>query len=242
MQLELQGPNGQIATQASVTVTAGMTIGDIVNALNTAFGSTASFALSSNGALTMTPGSGLSEFSLAVTSDSTQRGTTGTSFSELFGLGTQQTAAQAQGFAVNPAIVQGAQALAFARPQITSTTATGDNIVASGDNSGLLALQNVNNTQLSFPAAGGLNAQTNTLGNYADAFYQDIATQTQATTTSATAASDALTEAQTRQSQASGVDLDEELSNIVTYQQAYSAAARVLQTADQVYCTLLQVQ
>ena len=242
MQMELEGPNGQIAQQASITVTSGMTIGDIVNALNTAFGSTASFSLSSSGALTVTPGSGYSNYALNVTSDSTQRGTTGMSFSQIFGLGTQQMAAQAQGFAVNPAIVQGAQALAFAQPQITSTTAIGDNIVASGDNSGLLALQNVNNTQLSFPAAGGLGAQTNTLGNYADAFYQDIATQTQSTTTSATAASDALTEAQTRQSQVSGVDLDTELSNMVMYQNAYSAAARVLQTASQLWTTLLQVQ
>lgn len=242
MQMELEGPNGQIAQQASITVTSGMTIGDIVNALNTAFGSTASFSLSSSGALTVTPGSGYSNYALNVTSNSTQRGTTGMSFSQIFGLGTQQMAAQAQGFAVNPAIVQGAQALAFAQPQITSTTAIGDNIVASGDNSGLLALQNVNNTQLSFPAAGGLGAQTNTLGNYADAFYQDIATQTQSTTTSATAASDALTEAQTRQSQVSGVDLDTELSNMVMYQNAYSAAARVLQTASQLWTTLLQVQ
>ncbi len=242
MQLQLTGPNGQIASQTSVTVTASMSIGDIVNALNTAFGSTASFSLSSGGALTMTPGSGYSNYALNVTSDSTQRGTTGMSFSELFGLGAQQTVAQAQSFVVNPAIAQGAQALAFAQSQITSTTAAGDAIVNSGDNSGLLALQNLINTQVSFPAAGNLNAQTNTLGNYAGAFYQDIATQTQTAQSSATSASDQLTEAQSRQSQVAGVNLDQELSNMVTYQQAYSAAARILQTADQIYSTLLQVQ
>jgi len=51
-----------------------------------------------------------------------------------------------------------------------------------------------------------------------------------------------LTAAQTQQSQVSGVDLDQELSNMVMYQQAYGAAARVLQTANQVYSTLLQIQ
>jgi flagellar hook-associated protein 1 FlgK len=242
MQLELQGPNGQIAKQANITVTSGMTIGEIVNALNTAFGSAASFSLSSSGTLTMTPGSGYSSYTLNVTGDSTQRGSTGMSVSELFGLGAQQTVAQAQNFAVNPAIAQGAQALAFAQPQITASTVPGDAVVLPGDNSGLLALQNVNSAQVSFPAAGGITAQTNTLGNYADAFYQNIATQTQTTQTNATAASDQLTEAQTRQSQVSGVNLDEELSNMVMYQQAYGAAARVLQTADQVYATLLQIQ
>lgn len=242
MDLELEGPNGQVAKQANITVTAGMTVGDIVTALNTAFGSAAGFSLSSTGALTMTPGAGNSGYSLNVLSDSTQRGSTGISFTELFGLGAQQMAAQAQGFTVNPAIAQGAQPLAFGQPQITSSTTAGDTVVTAGDNSGLLALQNVNSAELGFPAAGGLGAQTNTLGNYADAFYQNIATQTQSAQGSATAASDQLTEATTRQSQVSGVDLDQELSNMVMYQQAYSAAARVLQTADQVYTTLLQVQ
>lgn len=242
MDLELEGPNGQVAKQANITVTAGMSIGDIITALNTAFGSAASFSLSASGALTMTPGAGNSGYSLNVLSDSTQRGSTGMSFTELFGLGAQQTAAQAQGFAVNPSIAQGVQSLAFGQPQITPSTTTGDTVVTSGDNSGLLALQSVNGAELDFPAAGGLTAQTNTLGNYADAFYQNIATQTQSAQSSATAASDQLTEATTRQSQVSGVDLDQELSNMVMYQQAYSAAARVLQTADQVYATLLQVQ
>ena len=56
-----------------------------------------------------------------------------------------------------------------------------------------------------------------------------------------TAAGDQLTEAQTRQSQVSGVNLDNELSNMVLYQQAYSAGARVLTTANQLFSTLLQI-
>jgi flagellar hook-associated protein 1 len=241
IQLSLTSPNGTLGKQASVTVNSGMTIGDVVTALNTAFGGAATFALSSNGSLTMTPGASYSGYSLNVTSDSTQRGTTGVSFSQLFGLGTQQTIDQAAGFSVNPALVQGQQALAFGQPQITGTTVAGDTVVTSGDSSGLLALQNLSNAQLSFSAAGSLNAQTNTLGNYAAAFYQGIATGTQTAQSNATAASDQLTEAQTRQSQVSGVNLDEELSNMVMYQQAYAAGARVLQTATQLFTTLDQI-
>ena len=85
--LQLTGPNGQPGPTASVTLNSGMTIGDIVTALNTAFGSAATFSLSANGSLTMTPGASYSGYSLGVTSDSTQRGTTGMSLSELFGLG-----------------------------------------------------------------------------------------------------------------------------------------------------------
>lgn len=241
VQLQLQTANGAAVKQASVTLNAGMSIGDIVTALNTAFGGAASFALSSNGALTMTPGAGYSGDTLAVTSDSTARGTTGVSLSQLFGIGTQQTVAQAAGFAVNPAIVDGQQALAFAQPQITGSTAAGGTVVASGDNSGLLALQNLSNTQLQIPAAGGLDAQTNTLGNYAGAFYQNVATITQSTQSNATAAGDLLTEAQNQQSQVSGVNLDQQLSDMILYQQAYSAGARILTAANQIFTTLMQI-
>jgi flagellar hook-associated protein 1 FlgK len=242
MQLALQGPKGAMGPQASVTLTAGMTIGDIVTALNSAFGSAANFTLSSNGQLTMTPGTGYPGYSLDVQSDSTQRGTTGMSVSSLFGLGTEETVDQAESFAVNPSVASGQNALSFATPQITPTTVAGGTVVASGDSSGLLALQNLSNTQISFPAAGILNAQTNTLGNYAGSFYQSIATITQSTQSNATASSDQLTEAQSRQSQESGVNLDAELSNMVLYQQAYSAGARVMQSVEQVFATLMQIQ
>jgi flagellar hook-associated protein 1 FlgK len=240
--LNLTGPSGQAGPTASVTLNSGMTIGNIVTALNTAFGSAASFSLSANGSLTMTPGANYSGYTLGVSSDSTQRGTTGVSLSELFGLGSQQTVNQAVNFAVNPSIADGQHTLAFAEPQITSSTVAGDTVVASGDASGLLALQNVSNTQLTFPAAGGLNAQTTSLGNYADSFYQSVASTTQTVQQNSTSASDQLTEAQTRQSQVSGVSLDNELSNMVLYQQAYSAGARVLTAANQLFSTLLQIQ
>ena len=239
--LQLSSPNGAVAKQASVTVTAGMTIGDIVTALNTAFSGAATFSLSSGGSLTMTPAAAYSGYSLAVTGDSTQRGTTGTSLSALFGLGTQQMIDQSAGFSLNPAIAQGRQELSLAQPQITPSTTAGGTVVASGDNSGLLALQSLSNAQRTFSAAGTLGAENATLSGYAGGFYQSIATATQATQSNATAAGDQLNEAQSRQSKVSGVNLDDELSNMVLYQQAYSAGARVMQTADQLYTTLLQI-
>jgi flagellar hook-associated protein 1 FlgK len=231
MQFVLKGPNSQIGKQASVTLTAGMSIGDIVSALNTAFGGAASFSLSSSGTLTMTPSAANSGYQLNVVSDSTERGSTGMSFTQLFGLGSQQLAAQAQGFTVNPALSANPSLLALGQPSITSSTAIGDPIVASGDASGLNALENVSSAQQIFQAAGTLTAQSTSLSNYVGAFYQDIATQTQTASTNSTTQSDRLTEAQSLQSQTSGVNLDEELSKMVVYQQAYSAGARLLQVA-----------
>jgi flagellar hook-associated protein 1 FlgK len=189
----------------------------------------------------MTPSSSYSGYTLNVTQDTTARGTTGMSFTQLFGLGAQQQAAQAQGFAVNSSVASNPQLMAFGQPSIAAGTAAGDNIIGSGDNRGVLALQNLATAQRTFSAVGNLGGQITTLGGYAAGFYQDVAVQSQTATSNSTQQSDRLQEAQSRQSQVSGVNLDEELSNMMIYQQAYSAGARILQVVQQMYDTLLQV-
>jgi flagellar hook-associated protein 1 FlgK len=241
MSFVLKGPDGQLGKQVSVTLAAGMSIGDIVNALNTQFGGAATFSLGSDGTLGMTPSSSYSGYTLNVAQDTTARGTTGMSFTQLFGLGAQQQAAQAQGFAVNSSVASNPQLMAFGQPSITASTAAGDNIIGSGDNRGVLALQNLATAQRTFSAVGNLGAQITTLGGYAAGVYQDVAVQSQTATSNSTQQSDRLQEAQSRQSQVSGVNLDEELSNMMIYQQAYSAGARILQVVQQMYDTLLQV-
>ena len=242
MMFTLKGPNGEIGKQASVTLTAGMTIGNIVSALNTSFGGAATFALNSDGSMSVTPSAGNAGYTLQVNSDSTQRGSTGMSFTTLFGLGAGVPAALTSNFSVNSAIANSPSQLPLAQSSIGAATAAGDNIVGSGDNRGLLALQNLQNSNQNFAGAGALNAQSATLDAYADSFYQDAATRGSTAQTNATTQSDRLSEAQSRQSSYSGVNLDEELTNMMTYQQAYSAGARMLTVVQQLYDTLLAVQ
>ena len=238
--LVLKGADGSTVRKASVTVTSGMTIGDVVSALNTQMGGTCTFALNSDGSLSETPANPAN--SLNVTSDSTVRGTTGMSFSALFGLGDQQAANFASGFSVNPSIAASPDTLAFAQMNIDAATVAGDTVVGHGDSSGALALQNVGTTAQSFAAAGDFSARKATLGDYAASFYQDMALASQTATSNQTAQDDRLQEAQSRQSNVSGVSLDEELTNMTTFQQAYSASARVLTVVQQLYTTLLQIQ
>ena len=241
MSFALKNADGGVDKTATVTITAGMSIGDVINALNTSFNGAATFNLKSSGQLAMTPSAANAGDSLNVASDTTSRGATGVSFTELFGLGINQQAAQAQGFSVTSAISSGANGLPFAQPNITSTTVAGDQIVGSGDASGLVAFQNLANKALSIPASGGLAAQTSSLSDYAANFYQDVATRSDQVDSNNTTQSDRLTEAQSQQASTSGVNLDEELSNMVIYQQAYSAGARMLQVGQQLYDTLLQM-
>jgi flagellar hook-associated protein 1 FlgK len=238
----LVGPNGEIAKTATVTVAAGDAIGNVVASLNTALGGKAIFTLNGDGSISETQPTALSAFNLNVTSDTTQRGTTGLSFTQLFGIGVNQTAQLSASFALNPQLANAPQRLATAQPQITAATIAGDSVVTHGDNTGLLALEQVGNAQQSFAAAGGISAEVTSLGNYGAAFYQDVATRSTNAKANQTAQDDRLQEAKTRQSATSGVNLDEELSNMMTYQQSYAAGARMLTVVQQLFTTLLQIQ
>ena len=44
-----------------------------------------------------------------------------------------------------------------------------------------------------------------------------------------------------RRDSSSGVNLDEELSNMIIYQQSYNAAARIISTVNQMFDSLLQL-
>ncbi len=219
-----------------------MTVGNVISAINTSFGGAATASLASDGTLTITPASQYSAYSVNVTNDTTQRGATGMSFTTMFGIGSGQQAALASSFQVNPALAASPSKLAFAQSNITTTSVAGDSIAGAGDNRGLLALQNIQSQDQSFARVGNLSTQVATLGDYAGSFYQDVATRSQTVTSNATAQSDRFAEAQSRQSQTSGVNLDEELTNMMTYQQAYAAGARMLTVVGQLYDTLLQIQ
>ena len=241
MSFMLKNPNGTIDKQVTVNITAGMSVGDVVTAMNTAMGGAGTFALNADGSMKFTPSAANSKDNLTVTSDTTQRGGTGMSFTQLFGIGVNQAAAQAQAFAVNSNMASQPSSLPFAQANITSSTVAGDSILGTGDARGLIALQNLANARQTFSAAGGMGAQVSTLADYAANFYQDISTRSNAASTASTTQSDRLSEAQSRQSSESGVSLDEELSNMMIYQQAYAAGARMLQVGQSLYDMLLQM-
>jgi flagellar hook-associated protein 1 FlgK len=240
--MSLKGPDGSIARNVSITTSAGQTIGNVISALNTALGGAATLTLNSDGSISTANSALYPGYTLNVTGDTTERGTTGMSFTELFGLGANALAQQAQGFSVTSADANNPARVGFATPQITAATVAGDTIVSAGDNSGAIALENAINKTDSFPAAGGIAAQTATLSDYAASFYQNLSTQSNAVKTHQTTQDDRLTEVNQRVASYSGVNLDEELTNLTSYQQAYAAGARILTVVDGLYQTLLQIQ
>jgi flagellar hook-associated protein 1 FlgK len=236
--LLLKGPQGQRVGETSVAVT-GTTIGDMIGALNTAFSGKATFTLDANGKLQATPAAGYAGYNLEVTADTTSRGTTGESFSSLFGLGTGEAMARAQGFDLRPEVASTPQRLAFAESSLDASTALGSAVVSTGDNRGLLDLQNLANQSVSFAAAGALPARTATFADYTAAFYQQVAQSGNAIDNAKDEQDMRLQVAQGAQSQSEGVNLDEELEKIMMYQQAYNAGARLIRVTQELYDELL---
>jgi flagellar hook-associated protein 1 FlgK len=239
--LSLKGPDGDIVRQVDVTTVAGMTVGGIIGALNTALGGAATLTLNADGSVSTTKSALYADYKLNIAGDTTMRGGTGMSVTALLGIGDNNLANQAAGFAVTQAVQTMPQRIGLATANLTAATPLGTAIVTGGDNSGALSLQTVLNANRDFPAAGGLSSQTASLSDYAAAFYQNLSTRSNAVSQMQATQGDRLQEAQSRMASVSGVNLDEELTNLTTYQQAYAASARVLSVVDKLYETLLQL-
>ena len=233
---------GTQQSTVSVTVPPGgfATMQDMLNALNAPIGGVGqygSFGLSAQGALSFTPSA--AGVSLAVVSDDTQRGTGGPSLTQLFGIGVSQQATRAATFQLRSDIEANPANMALAKLDLSAPAGTA--AVAPGDGSGAAALAKAATASVSFGAAGDLPAMTTTVTQYAANLAGALGQQASAASSANTAAAAVQSEAQTRLQSVEGVNLDEELVNLTTYQQAYNASARLIQASQSLINTLLDV-
>ena len=103
---------------------------------------------------------------------------------------------------------------------------------APGDNSNALALADLQN-------AGSLLGGTATVADVYAQMVADVGTRTHQAGTNAEVHAQLLGQAENAKAAVSGVNLDEEAANLVRFQQAYSAAAQVIATANTLFDTLL---
>ena len=174
-----------------------------------------------------------------VPNDTTNRGSTGLSLSSLFGLGPSFQPEAASGVKVVDRIANDNKLLALAR---LDTTATGTTpALTVGDARGALALQAVREERIAFGKTGNIGSQTTTLGDYGAAVLSDFATRAQQAESFLLDRDALRVVLQARTSDVSGVNLDEELGNMILFQNAYNASARMIATARQLFDVLLEV-
>lgn len=236
----LRGASGQILRTFSVPV-GGTTVNDMITSLNTAAGGMATFALDANGQMTMTPAGAYPGARLEVTNDTTARGTTGLSMSQFFGLGTAMRQNQAAALSVRSDITTNAAKLGLAQLDLLPTTSPGDVVLGVSDNRGALRLAGIANANYSWSAAGGLGSGTMSIGDYVAQVMGSQSDMLNSVKADQIYRQDVSEEIATRKSSIEGVNIDEELSNMMVFQQAYNASARLMSVVQQMYDTLFEV-
>jgi flagellar hook-associated protein 1 FlgK len=224
----------------SVAVPAGGTMADLLTQLNDpslGVGRYGAFALDGNGRMSFTPNASSAASSMAVIDDTTSRGAGGPTMSELFGLDAGTRSVRASGYSIRADIDRDPRLLALA--QLDLTVAAGQPVLSAGDGRGARALADVGEQAVNFADAGGAAGGSMAINRYLSDLAGDIGGRAAAAQQRQSAATALQTEAKSRRASYEGVNLDEELVKLTTYQQAFNASARMIQAAKDMYDTLL---
>lgn len=234
------GERGSKLRDIEVAVPAGGDVAGLVAALNnpaTGVGRYGSFSLNpTTGALTFT-GSGSPAPVMSVVEDKTTQVPSGVSLTELFGIGSGARSSRADGFSIRADIRQTPTRLALA--QLDPTAGAGTQGLSVGDGRGALRLADAGQRAAGFEAAGGSNGGAISVSRYASELSGDIGGKAASAKNRQVAAQTLYGEATARQTAYEGVNLDEELVLLTTYQQAFNASARMIQAAREMYDTLI---
>lgn len=112
--------------------------------------------------------------------------------------------------------------------------------VHEGDNSAALSLSHAfERTDIDFEATDGLSGERTSLTDYAAGIVATAATKTKVAESSYEFQSGLVTDLSTRIQNEAGVNLDEEMSDLIIFQRAYTASAQVISTVDEMFDALL---
>ena len=120
---------------------------------------------------------------------------------------------------------------------LAAATIDSDGKLSPGDNTNGLAMTEVQHNRYSF-----YNVSSGTLGTAFNTFYSDIGSTNRNITTKHDYLYTVLDEMHSKQDALAGVNLDEELADILRYQYMYQASAKIVSTIDSMMETLLAMR
>lgn len=241
MQIELKGADGTDLVSYNLTITAaGNTFNDIITDLNASPLSTYMlFSIGSSGELVSTPNTGFENSKIHIRSDSTSRGATGVPLSDFFGIGNKYLIDASFDLKVVQRISDDVNLFSLAR--FDNAALIGNNALSFGDQRGAIALQELEYSTVKIGKAGGLNQFNSTLGQYTAAVLADFGFRAQLAEDLGEDSTVLLGELNQRTASISGVNIDEELSNMIIFQNAYSSSARMLSVAQELFDEILGI-
>lgn len=237
----LSQADGKPIRDVTVAVPAGTTMQDLLTALNantTGVGLVGAFSLDAQGQLSFTP-STTPPVSISVSQDQTSRGAGGPSISSLFGLGVIERNSRANRLSVDAKIESDPNKLALSKLNLAA--ATGTPAISPGNGQGARALAAAGELKTSFDAVGNLSALNVSLIDYAAQFGAAIGSRASSAETERLTTEAVSKEVSTRRQSVEGVNIDEELVRLTTYQQAFNASARMIQAAKELFDVLTNI-
>lgn len=241
LSLEITDANGAAIRQINMAVPAtATTVGDLINSLNSSIGSYGSFAMDPQGHVAFTPSNGYVGSTISVISDNTVNTAGGPTMTQMLGIGWTTQAARTSSFSVRSDIAANPSLLSLAQLDLSQTVG-GQSALAVGDGRGATAMASAGSNTITFSAAGALKGGASSLSTYGSQLAGQIGSMASNASNSNQSAQALLTQATAQRSAAEGVNLDNELVNLTTYQQSYNACARLIQASKDMYDTLLQI-
>jgi flagellar hook-associated protein 1 FlgK len=123
----------------------------------------------------------------------------------------------------------------ISRGEIQLDPLTGEYLLANGDNTVIAQLATLLSGPGSFLAAGSLSGSSVAFSDYGAAIVSRSSTAAAAADTNLKLQTDMHEALELKQSEVSGVNLDEEMSQLMVYQQTYAASAKVISTTQQLF-------
>ncbi len=235
----VRNTDGLIIRRIDMTVGAGTTIATLRADMDAALAGYGQTSLDANGRLTITS-SNPDVGRVDVIDDATARGDTSMSLSSLFGLGESLPAERARSLTIRDDIVANPDRLGVAQADLAGAAA-GTRVLSPGDGRGALGIEAAGTKSRTFATAGGLTGQVTSVMDYAARLAGHAGVRAEALDSARAAAESVRKEVADRRMSEEGVNLDEELVNMTTYQQAYAAASRMIQAARDLYDIVLNM-
>jgi flagellar hook-associated protein 1 FlgK len=160
---------------------------------------------------------------------------------QFFGMTSAMRQTQASSLAIRSDIAANSSKMALAQLDLSATSVVGDTVLGISDNRGALRLAAIGNASMTWPATGGLASGAMSIGDYVAQIMGAQSDLKNAADSELTYRQDVSEEVSVRRASVEGVNLDEELSNMMIFQQAYNASARLITVVQQMYDTLLDV-
>ncbi|TVM15938.1 flagellar hook-associated protein FlgK [Oceanidesulfovibrio indonesiensis] len=124
--------------------------------------------------------------------------------------------------------------------RINAAVVDGSGAVAAGDNSNALALAALADKSVTLDCLHSSTSQS--IAEHLHALTAKVGADTDTAARNYTLTSTLAADLNARQEEVAGVSMDEELTNLMRYQQAYQAASRLIQTTSEMFDTLMSLK